>query len=139
VTTVLFPRVAVLRDRGRERRHLLAGLGVVGLLGALTTALLWLCAGPLVRHVFGHKYSAAVPWLGPLSLAMALYALATVYVYHFLSLARVRFALVLVGVLAAQLTAFAVLHGRPADLIGVQIAAAAVTLAAAEAWYLLRH
>ena len=32
VTTVLFPRVAVLRDPARERRHLLAGLGVVALL-----------------------------------------------------------------------------------------------------------
>src|SRR5436305_253795 len=120
VTTVLFPRVAVLRDRARERRHLLAGLGVVGLLGALTTAALWLAAGPLIRHVFGDKYAAAIPWLGPLSLAMALYALATVYVYHFLSLARGRFALVLVGIFAAQLAAFAALHGRPADLIGVQ-------------------
>jgi O-antigen/teichoic acid export membrane protein len=139
VTTVLFPRVAVLRDRARERRHLLAGLAVVGLLGALTTALLWLCAGPLIRHVFGHKYAAAIPWLGPLSLAMALYALTTVYVYHFLSLARTRFALVLLGVFVAQLVAFGVLHGRPAELIGVQIAVAAVTVAAAEAWYLLRH
>ena len=70
---------------------------------------------------------------------MALYALATVYLYHFLSLARTRFALVLVGVFAAQLVAFAVLHGRPAELVGVQIAAAAVTLAAAELWYLVRR
>ena len=36
VTTVLFPRVAVLRDPRRERRHLLVGLGVVALLGAIT-------------------------------------------------------------------------------------------------------
>ncbi len=139
VVTVLFPRVAVLRDRGRERRYLLWGLGVVAVLGAATTAVLWIAAGPLIRHVFGEKYEAAVPWLGPLSLAMALYALATVYVYHFLSLARTRFALVLVGVFLAQLVAFAAVHNRPADLIGVQIAAAAVTLAAAEAWHLLRH
>jgi O-antigen/teichoic acid export membrane protein len=138
VVTVLFPRVAVLRDRERERRHLLSGLGVVALLGAATTALLWAAAGPLIRNVFGEKYEAAVPWLGPLSLAMALYALATVYVYHFLSLARARFALVLVGIFVAQLAAFAALHGRPAELIGVQIAAAAVTLAAAEIWHLLR-
>ena len=139
VTTVLFPRVAVLRDRIRERRYLLAGLGVVCALGALTTALLWVAAGFLIRHVFGAKYEAAIPWLGPLSLAMALYAVATVYLYHFLSLARARFALVLVGVFAAQLAALVALHDRPADLIGVQIAAAAVTVAAAEAWYLLRH
>ncbi len=69
---------------------------------------------------------------------MALYALANVYVYHFLSLARTRFALVLVGLFAAQLAAFGVLHDRPADLIGVQIAVAAATVVAAEAWYLVR-
>jgi O-antigen/teichoic acid export membrane protein len=139
VITVLFPRVAVLRDPARERRHLLAGLGVVALLGAVTTAVLWGFAGELITRIFGSKYSAAAAWLGPLSLAMALYALTTVYVYHFLALARTRFALVLVGVFAAQLVAFAVLHGRPADLVGVQIAAAAVTVASAELWYLVKH
>lgn len=138
VVTVLFPRVATLRDPERERRHLLAGLAVVSTLGAFLTALLWAFAGPIVDHIFGSKYAAAVPWLGPLSLAMTLYALATVYLYHFLSLARTRFALVLVAIQAAQLVAFALLHGSPSELIGVQIATAAVTVAAAEAWYLLR-
>jgi O-antigen/teichoic acid export membrane protein len=138
VVVVLFPHVATLRDPARERRHLLAGLGVVALVGAVTTALLWSLAGPIVRGIFGREYAAAIPWVGPLSLAMALYALATVYLYHFLSLARTRFALVLAGVFAAQLVAFALLHGRPAQLIGVQIATAAVTLAAAELWYLVR-
>jgi O-antigen/teichoic acid export membrane protein len=139
VTTVLFPRVAVLGDRDAERRHLLAGLGVVAALGAATTAVLWGFAGPLVRGIFGHKYEAAVPWLGPLALAMALYALATVYMYHFLSLARARFALVLVGVFAIQLALFAALHAKPADLIGVQIGVSALSVLAAESWYLLRH
>ena len=138
VVTVLFPRVATLRDPERERRHLLAGLGVVATLGALVTAVLWVFAGPIVDDIFGEKYHAAVPWLGPLALAMALYALATVYLYHFLSLARTRFALVLVVIQVAQLVAFAVLHGSPRELIGIQIVAAAVTVAAAEAWYLLR-
>src|SRR5262245_16533253 len=100
VVTVLFPRVATLRDRARERRHRLGGLGVVALLGAVTTAILWVFADPLVTGIFGEKYAAAVPWLGPLALAMALYALTTVYVYHFLSLARTRFALVLVALQA---------------------------------------
>lgn len=138
VVTVLFPRVATLRDPERERRHLLAGLGVVATLGALVTALLWVFAGPIVDDIFGEKYHAAVPWLGPLALAMGLYALATVYLYHFLSLARTRFALVLLTIQIAQLVAFAVLHGSPRELIGIQIVAAAVTVAAAEAWYLLR-
>ena len=139
VTTVLFPRVAVLRDRTLERRHLLAGLAIVALVGALMTAGLWVCSGFLIRHVFGDKYQAAVPWLGPLSLAMALYALTTVYLYHFLSLARTRFALVLCGVFALQVALFAALHGRPAELIGVQIGIAALTVVAAEAWLRLRR
>ncbi len=138
VVTVLFPRVATLRDPERERRHLLAGLGVVATLGALVTAVLWVFAGPIVDDIFGEKYHAAVPWLGPLALAMAFYALATVYLYHFLSLARTRFALVLVAIQILQLVAFVVLHGSPRELIGVQIVAAAVTVASAEAWYLLR-
>ena len=138
VVTVLFPRVATLRDPERERRHLLGGLAVVGGLGALLTALLWALADPIVNDIFGEKYSAAVPWLGPLSLAMALYALATVYLYHFLSLGRARFALVLVAIQVAQLVAFAFLHGSPRELIGIQIATAAVTVVGAEAWYLIR-
>jgi O-antigen/teichoic acid export membrane protein len=138
VVTVLFPRVATLRNPERERRHLLAGLGVVATLGTLVTAVLWVFAGPIVDDIFGEKYHAAVPWLGPLALAMAFYALATVYLYHFLSLARTRFALVLVAIQILQLVAFAVLHGSPRELIGVQIVAAAITVASAEAWYLLR-
>ena len=139
VVTVLFPRVAVLRDPAEERRHLLAGLGVVAVLGAAGVAVLWGFGDELVRGIFGTDYAAAGAWIGPLSLAMALYALTTVYLYHFLSLARTRFALVLVALFGVQLVGFAVLHGRPADLVGIQIAASAVSVVAAEAWYLLRR
>src|SRR5581483_6145601 len=139
VTTVLFPRVATLRDPGRERRHLLAGLGAVALASAAATALLWTLAKPLIDLTFGAKYDDAAPWLGPLSVAMALYALATVYLYHFLSLGRSRFAIWLVAVLAAQLALFAALHGSPSQLIGVQLGVSAATLAAAEAWHARRH
>ena len=139
VTTVLFPRVATLRDEASERRHLLAGVAVVALVSVPATALLWALAGPLLDLTFGMKYHAAHAWLGPLALAMALYALVYVYLFHFLSLARSRFALALVGLLALQIVLFAFLHGRPAELIGVQIGVGAATLAASEAWYLLRH
>jgi O-antigen/teichoic acid export membrane protein len=135
VTTVLFPRVATLRDEARERRHLLAGLGAVAAVSVPAVALLWGLAGPLLDLTFGSKYHAAHAWLGPLSLAMALYALVYVYLFHFLSLGRSRFALALGGLLAVQLVAFALLHGRPAELIGVQIAVGAATLATSEAWY----
>jgi len=139
VTTVLFPRVATLRDRQRERTHLLAGLLAVGVTAAVATALLWTLAKPLIDLTFGSKYDHAASWLGPLSLAMALYALATVYLYHFLSLGRSRFALVIAGLLAAQLAIFGALHGSPRELIGVQIGVSAATLVASEAWHLWRH
>ena len=139
VTTVLFPRVATLRDRRRERSHLLAGLLAVGVTAAIATVLLWTLATPLIDLTFGAKYDDAASWLGPLSLAMALYALATVYLYHFLSLGQSRFAVVLLGLLALQFVLFGALHGSPRELIGIQIGVSAATLVAAEAWHLVRH
>jgi O-antigen/teichoic acid export membrane protein len=139
VTTVLFPRVATLRDRQRERTHLLAGLLAVGVTAAIVTTVLWTFAGPLIDLTFGAKYEDAASWLGPLSVAMSLYALATVYLYHFLALGRSRFALVLAGILAIQLVIFAFVHGSPRQLIAVQIGVSAFTLLACEAWHLWRH
>ena len=80
---------------------------------------------PLIDLTFGAKYEDAASWLGPLSVAMSLYALSTVYLYHFLSLGRSRFALVLAGMLAIQLVIFAFVHGSPRELIGVQIGVSA--------------
>jgi O-antigen/teichoic acid export membrane protein len=139
VTTVLFPRVATLRDPRRERTHLLAGLLAVGVTAAIATAFLWTFATPLIDVTFGSKYEDAAAWLGPLGVAMGLYALATVYLYHFLSLGRSRFALVLVGILVAQLAIFVALHATPNELIGVQIVVSAATLVACELWHVLRH
>jgi O-antigen/teichoic acid export membrane protein len=139
VTTVLFPRVATLQDPGRERRHLLAGLGVTGAAGAVAVACLWLFSGTLIEVAFGSDYADAEKWLGPLGVAMALYGLTMVYLYHFLALGRVRFAAVLVALLGAQVVAYGLFHGSPDDLIGIQIAFAAASVVAAELWYLLRH
>jgi O-antigen/teichoic acid export membrane protein len=139
VVTVLFPRVAILRDPASERRHLLAGLGAVALVAVPAVIVLFAAAGPLLRLTFGPGYAAADAWLGPLAVAMGLYALATVYLYHFLSLGQARFALVPLGLLGAQLVAYAALHATPAELIGVQLGTAAATLAASELWYLRRR
>jgi O-antigen/teichoic acid export membrane protein len=136
VTTVLFPRVATLRDEARERRHLLAGLAAVAVMAAVAVAVMWAAAGPLLDITYGPGYEEASAWLGPLSLAMGLYALAMVYVFHFLSLARMRVALLLLGLLLAQLAAFGFFHAEPRDLIGVQLGLGAVTLVACELWYL---
>jgi O-antigen/teichoic acid export membrane protein len=139
VTTVLFPRVATLHDHARERRHLTAGLGAVAAVSAAFIAALWIFAGPLIELAFGSEYAAAEEWLGPLSLAMALYGLAIVYLYHFLSLGRARIAVVLAALLGAQVVAYDIYHGTPDDLVALQIAFGAVTVVACEAWYLLRR
>jgi O-antigen/teichoic acid export membrane protein len=138
-TTVLFPRVATLQDRGRERRHLAAGLAVVAAASALATAIAWAFAGPIIDLLFGAEYAAAESWLGSLCLAMALYGLAIVYLYHFLALGRARAAIVLVALLGAQILAYALFHGEPDDLVAVQIAFGAATVLACELWYLLRR
>jgi O-antigen/teichoic acid export membrane protein len=137
VAAVLFPRVATLQDEPKERQHLLGAIAAVAVVCAAATAFLWGLAGPLLDLTFGSKYHAAAPWLGPLSLAMAFYALAYIYVFHFLSLGRTRFSFVLVALLAVQIGLFASLHGRPADLIGIQIALGAAAVVAAELFYRL--
>lgn len=137
-TTVLFPRVASLGDRARERRHLLAGLAGVGALSALAILALWLFAGTLVDLAFGSEYHDAASWLGPLSLAMALYGLTIVYLYHFLALGRPRFGIVLAALLGAQIVAYALFHHTPNQLIGVQLVFSAASVVSGELWYLLR-
>jgi O-antigen/teichoic acid export membrane protein len=138
-TTVLFPLVAVLDDRARERRHLLAGLGVVAAASAVLTAVAWVFAEPLIDLLFGSEYEAADAWLGPLCLAMALYGLAIVYLYHFLALGRERIAVVLAVLVAAQAVAYAFLHEEPSQLIGVQLAFGVLAVIACETWYHLRR
>ena len=132
VTTVLFPRVATMSDTERERRHLLGGLAAVGLIGAVASAVLFVAPETIVRIAFGSAYVSAAPWLGPLAVAMTLFALANVYVYHFLSLGQSQYTILLAGVVTVQIALYALFHDRPVDLIGVLIASAALLLMASE-------
>jgi O-antigen/teichoic acid export membrane protein len=137
-TTVLFPRIATLRDARRERRYLLLGLSVVAAVSAVCVALLWVFSVTVIDVGFGSKYEDGAAWLGPLSLAMALYGLAIVYLYHFLALGRARFGAVLVLLLGAQIVAYGLFHNAPSDLVGIQIAFGATAAVAGELWYRLR-
>jgi O-antigen/teichoic acid export membrane protein len=132
VTTVLFPRVATLQDAARERRHLVAGVAVVAAGAALGTAIMFLAPGPILDIAFGPSYRGAGSWLGPLGLAMSFYAVANVYCFHFVSLGRMRYAVVLGGVVIAQICLFAALHARPAQLVGIQIGCGLATVVASE-------
>lgn len=124
VTTVLFPTVSTLRDRARERRHLLGG--VVSTLATCLpiTAVIWLQAPRILDVIFGSRYAPAANWVGPLSLAMSFYAVAFVYLFHVLSLGRTDFALLASPVMAFQAGAFVLFHGSGDNLVAVQLAAA---------------
>lgn len=136
VTTVLFPRVAALRDRGRERTHMLAGLGTVAALGMVAASIFWAFSGTIIGIAFGSKYAAAADWLGPLAFAMVLYALVQVYLFHFLSLGGIRYALTVAAMLSVQFSLFALLHANPDDLIVVQAIAAGLLVVAGELFHL---
>jgi O-antigen/teichoic acid export membrane protein len=136
-TTVLYPRVAALEDRRREARYLVAGLLAVGAASAVAILVGWLLDESLVEIAFGDEYAAGAEWLGPLCLAMALYGLAMVYLYHFLALGRPAFATWLAALFAVQLLAYGIFHGAPEDLIIVQLCFGSATLVAADLWYRL--
>ena len=132
VTTVLFPRVATLRDPQIARRHLVGGLAAVAILGAIGTAILFAFPETLVRIAFGPKYVFASSWLGPLGIAMTLFALGNVYIYHFLSLGQSQYTLLLSALLVVQVALYALFHSAPADLIAVLIATAVLLVAGSE-------
>jgi O-antigen/teichoic acid export membrane protein len=141
VTTVLFPHVATVRDPLRERRFLLGGTAAVAAFSAPVVALFWLWPSGVLDLTFGSQYSAAEPWLGPLALAMAMYAVATVYQFHFLSLGRTAYALIVSPIVVVQLALFLAFHSAPRDLVHIQLGVAALLVIVSETYeqFLLRH
>lgn len=131
-TTVLFPRVATLRNLTAERSHLLGGLAVVGALGVIPMALFFAVPGELIEIGFGPEYLAGADWLGPLAGAMLVYALAEVYMFHFLALGRLRYGWILAASQALQLVLLAFLHGSAEHIIAAQIITASALLVASE-------
>jgi len=131
-TTVLFPRVAVLRDLAAERNHLLGGLGAVVALGVLPLVAFFAIPEQLIELGFGEEYTSGADWLGPLAAAMLIYALVEVYMFHFLALGRVRYAAVLGTGVALQLALYAFVHSDPDEIIYVQLVTATVLLVLSE-------
>ena len=132
VTTVLFPHVSTLGDRVRERRHLLGALAATAGLAGLAAVLLAAFPHALLDLVFGHAYVQAAPWLWELALAMTLYALAYIYLFHFLAVGRIGYLFVAGPIVVVQGVFYALLHTRPLQLIVLQIGAAAALLVSSE-------
>ncbi len=132
VNSLLYPRIVTPRRGRSERRHLLGGLVAVAAFGAVGTALLFAFPETVLRLAFGSKYVFAAPWLGPLGIAMTLFALGNVYISHFLSLRQTQCTLLLTILFLLQVALFARFHSGPGDLIGVLIATAALLVFSSE-------
>ncbi len=132
VTTVLFPHVSTLHDRVRERRHLLAALGATAGVALLVGGIIAAFPHTLLDVVFGHAYVQAAPWLWKLLLAMTLYALAYIYLFHFLAVGRIGYLFVAGPIVVVQGVFYLLLHARPLQLIVLQIGAAAALLLSSE-------
>lgn len=134
LTAVSFPylRVGPARGQHDERRRLRRSLAAVAVLGALGTALLFAFPETILRLAFGAEYVFAAPWLGPLGIAMTLFALGNVYISHFLSLGQTQCAPPLAGLFAFELALFALFHSLPGDLIGVLITTAGLLVLGSE-------
>jgi O-antigen/teichoic acid export membrane protein len=130
--SLLYPRIVTLRGGRNERRHLLGGLAAVAVFGAFGTVLLFAFPETILRLTFGSKYVFAAPWLGPLGIAMTLFALGNVYISHFLSMRQTQCTLLLAVLLVLQIALFALFHSAPGDLIGVLIATAALLVFCSE-------
>jgi O-antigen/teichoic acid export membrane protein len=133
-TTVLFPRVAVLRDLAAERNHLLGGLAAVAALGIVPLAIFFAIPETVIEIAFGSEYVDGQDWLGPLAAAMLVMALVEVYMFHFLALGRVRYAAVLAAGQVLQLVLFAAMHDTAEQLIAVQGITAVFLLVLSEAF-----
>lgn len=139
VTTVLFPRVAKLRDRKRERTHMLGGIVTVAALACLVATLYFVFSDQIVAIAFGPNYSEAANWIGPLSFTMVLFALVQVYLFHFLALGGIRYAITVTALVPVQVTLFLFLHSTPEDLIIVQAIAGALLLVVGEYYHRVGH
>lgn len=139
VTTVLFPHVATLDNKRRERRALRGGLLAVGALGSVAALVLGVFSTTTIDLLFGSEYARGGDWLGVLAVVMTLYGLGAVYLFHHLSLGRSGFAVVPAAVLALQLAGYLAFHGEPREIVAVQLAAAALLVVGGEVYELRAH
>jgi len=139
LNTVLFVRVARLAPTDGARQHLLLGLVTVAAIATPCVIALAVIPVPLLHLGFGSAYDDAAPWLWPLGLSMAFYALAVVYLNHLLALGRSSIALVMVSVIALQELLLLQFHHSGMQIVGVQIACSIVLLLACEGFLVVTN
>ncbi len=134
LNTVLFTRVVKLGGHEGQRSSLAIGLVAVAVIATPCVAALFLIPEQLLHIGFGSAYDGAAPWLGPLGIAMALYALSLVYLNHLLALGRSGIAWMMLGFAGLQQLLFIAFHESGPDIVTVQIVTAALVLVGCEVY-----
>lgn len=121
VTTVVFPRVARLKNLREGDPYLRVSAAIVAALSLV--AVLGLAALPrlAINLTLGPQYDGAASWLWPLGIAMGLYGVTIVYLNHFLAQGRTRVLGAIGGVLVLQQVLFGVLHASGPEIVTVQL------------------
>jgi O-antigen/teichoic acid export membrane protein len=131
IITVLLPRVAARVAGRRETEDLLYRSLALTLGFCVFGTIVYATIGDeITRLAFGEAYAAAGGLLWLFGVAMTGYALLNVLLIYHLAREESRASWLLLIGAAVQLAAFALIHGSPRQLIGVDIAVAGVLLVA---------
>ena len=131
VATVVFPVVALRHAKGESGHRVLAG-GIVAVLGigsvCVVGALLF--GGPVLGVVLGPDYSGLSGSLAVYALATTLFAVASLIASQHLATGRIRESWVVLAGAGLQFVLLLLWHNSMAQLIGAQLVAMSLLLAA---------
>ena len=131
VATVVFPVVALRHAKGESGHRVLAG-GIVAVLGIGTVCVVGalLFGGPVLGVVLGPDYSDLSGPLAVYALATTLFAVACLIASQHLAKGRIRESWVVLAGAGLQVSLLLLWHNSIAQLIGAQLVAMSVLLAA---------
>lgn len=131
VATVVFPVVALRHAKGESGHRVLAG-GIVAVLaiGAVCVVGALLFGGPVLGVVLGPDYSGLSGSLAVYALATTLFAVACLIASKHLATGRIRESWVVLAGAGLQVSLLLVWHNSIAQLIGAQLVAMSLLLAA---------
>ncbi len=128
-TIPMFPLVSALHTRGENTLLILKkSLFYVISFSGIVIAAYWLSSSFIVHTLYGRAYSAAVPLLGAMGIAMGLIALVIVYTTYLLALKDMRFIKVLLGCTFLQVILLSLFHHTLLQVIQVLILTNGLTL-----------
>ncbi len=131
VATVVFPVVAVRHAKGESGQRVLVG-GVIAVVGIGTVCVVGalLFGGPVLGVVLGPEYSGLSGPLAVYALATTLFAVSCLIASQHLATGRIRESWIVLAGAVVQIVLLLLWHNSMAQLIGAQLVAMSLLLAA---------